>query len=65
MITPEWLSAIAAVISIPISIWAVVKSNRNKNYIKKIEQKIIDNTNASGNVIAARDGNTIGIGNRK
>ena len=65
MITAEWISAIAAIISIPISIWAIVNSNRNKNYIKKIEQRIINNTNIGGNVIAARDGNTIGIGNGK
>lgn len=33
MITPEWISAIAAVISLFISIWAIVS-------VKRVERKI-------------------------
>jgi hypothetical protein len=37
--TPEWISAIAAVISVPISIWAILSSKRNSNNIKQITEK--------------------------
>jgi len=64
MITAEWLSAIAAIISIPISIWAIIISSKNARSIKKVEQQMNNNI-GGGNVIAMRDGNTFGIGNRK
>ena len=60
--TPEWISAIVAVISLPISIWAIVASRKNSKSIKQVASKI--GIEMKGNTIVG-GGTMIHFGDKK
>ncbi len=61
-ITPEWISAVAVIISLPISIWAILSVRKNSKNIKKITQKL--GIKMEGNTIIG-SGTMVHIGDKK
>ncbi len=60
--TAEWVSAVAAVISVPISIWAIISARSNSKKIKNISQRfgiVMDNNTIIGS------GTAVHIGDKK
>ncbi len=64
MIITEWILAICSIISVPISIWAVIATKNNTRYIKKIELKIGGGITMNKNVLNG-PGTLLHIGDKK
>jgi len=60
---PTWITAIAAVIALPISIWAIVCSKKNEKQIKVVDQKF--GINMNNNTMKNSSGSFVRINNKE
>ena len=61
METATFISAIASVIAIPISIWSIISSKKNSNRIEEINKIIQIQQRNFGNTITVGNANNNGV----